>query len=517
MIRTRQQTRSTRRPADNEDNDRLQQAMAPKSRGRLTIPTTKPLSDSLRLPSSSTHVWRTLSKPSRSSLLSLASQWCEKGNLKSCGPYLLGDDQEEKIDEAYAAAESLAEIEGLYNEELPSRKGSKREVVDRILEGDWRHGISMKQLAMAETEYILEHQSANRWTALKLGTLEEEDEEDNDHKTHRHLPRLHAATFVRTLQKEISPVAKAHFYIHQPESLPVTVLRIYLHDTPYNTSSALRTVSTNGTSKKANPSDAPKSIFVLFPSGTPYIYVSLASSGTNLTDPESKSLQKFIVEAIPKALSRPSRRYELQATGMTARSLTALLAHRGAEKTNSAAGGWSIFVTDSKGRNALDFAESKNEAVDDDEDEEANKENMSALPGGKKRPFEHADPTNNSDLQIRKRLKLLAASRFGDYGLPEDGKNLHSFSVRIGDSFDRRPKPRKQANNGLFVEDEPEEGGSWKPDVRISFQGSHVFAGLRLLVAKGVLDGERMPGWMTGEASVSVGMVKQGRIEAPNV
>jgi central kinetochore subunit Mis15/CHL4 len=222
--------------------------MAPKSRGKLTVPTTKPLSDSLRLPSNSPHVWKTLSKLSRASLLSLAAQWCEKENLRSCGPYILGEDNDENdLEAAYAAAESLAEIECLYTEELPSRKGSKREIVDRILEGDWRHGVSMKQLAMAETQYILEHQSANRWTALRLARFGEHTMEDD--KSQCHLPRLHATTFLRSLQKEISPVAKAHFHIHQPDSLTVTVLRIYLHDTTYNTTSALRTVSSNGKSK----------------------------------------------------------------------------------------------------------------------------------------------------------------------------------------------------------------------------------------------------------------------------
>lgn len=488
--------------------------MAPKSRGRLTIPTTKPLPDSLRLPANSPHVWRTLSKLSRSSLLSLASQWCEENNLKTCGPYILGEDDADDLDAAYAAATSLAEVEGLYNEELPARKGSKREVVDRILEGDWRHGISMKQLAMAETQYVLEHQSASRWTALRLAPRQEDDGEHENR--HQHLPRIHAATFVRSLQNEISPVAKTHFYIHEAESLPVTVLRIYLHDTPYNSSSALQTVATNGRSKKVNPSEAPKSIFVLFPAGTPYIYVSLSSSGTNLTDPESKSIQKFIVEAIPRALSRSDRQYELRPTAMTARSLTALLAHRGAERSHSAAGGWSIFVTDSMSRNALDFGDRKHDQNGENEaDEESDKENVAVLSHGKKRPFEHTNLTNNTDAKMRKRLKLLASSRFGDYGLPDDGKNLHSFSVRMSDSFDRRPEAINSTEGVEPGDNEIDEGGSFKPDLRMTFQGSHVFAGLRMLVEKGVVDGSRMPGWMTGEAGVSVGVVKRGRIESP--
>lgn len=460
-------------------------------------------------------MWKTLSKLSRASLLSLAAQWCEEENLRTCGPHILNEDDEDDPEAPYAAAESLAEIEGLYVEDLPSRKGSKREVVDRILEGDWRRGISMRQLAMAESQYILEHQSANRWAALRL-TPYGEDDNEHEESTRHHLPRLHAATFLRSLQKEISPIAKAHFYIHQPSELPVTLLRIYLHDTPYNTTSSLRTSTTTSKTTRKTPSEAPKSIFVLFPTGTPYIYVSLSSSGTHLTDPESKSLLKFIVEAIPKALSCPSQRYELKPTSFTARSLSALLAHRGAERSNAAAGGWSIFVTDSKGRNALDFRDGLDEKTTEDDEQDADKENHLVIRGSKKRPFSHTDPSINNTPQTKKRLKLLASSRFGDYGLLDDGKNLHNFSVRITDPFDRRPKARVSDEEvGLFVQphEGEEEPGGYKPDVKFTFQGSHVFAGLRMLVEKGIIDGSRMAGWMTGEAGVSVGTVREGKIE----
>lgn len=431
----------------------------------------------------------------------MASQWCEKANLKTCAPFILGDGDEEDPEAAYAAAESLAEVEALYAEELPARKRSKREVVDRILEGDWRHGVSMKQLAMAETRFVLENQTTNRWTALRLAPCLADEEPDENAISK--LPRLHAATFLKTLQNEVSPVAKAHYFLHADEDLPLTALRIYLHDTPYNTTTALRTTSTNGRSKRPSTTDAPKSVFVLFPAGTPYLYVSLSASGTHLTDPDSKSLQKFVVEAIPKALSRPGRRYELRPINLSARSLTSLLAHRGAEKSNAAAGGWSIFITDSRGRNALNFAEGDsktNEPGCEDEGEASSTEKVTTL----KRPFSHTDPTSNLSPKSRKRLKALASSRFGDYGLPDDGKNLNSFSVRMTDPFGHRTEARKAADNELFVE----QGNSsrFKPDVRLTFHGAHVFAGLRALVERGVIDGKRMPGWLTGEAGVNVGV-----------
>jgi central kinetochore subunit Mis15/CHL4 len=36
---------------------------------------------------------------------------------------------------------------------------------------------------------------------------------------------------------------------------------------------------------------------------------------------------------------------------------------------------------------------------------------------------------------------------------------------------------------------------------------------VRELVERGIIDGERMPGWMTGEEGISVGVVKDGRIQ----
>lgn len=59
---------------------------------------------------------------------------------------------------------------------------------------------------------------------------------------------------------------------------------------------------------------------------------------------------------------------------------------------------------------------------------------------------------------------------------------------------------------------EPENPSQWRPTVQITFQGNHVFAGIRQLVEAGIVDGERMPGWMTGEDGVTVGVVRHGRI-----
>jgi central kinetochore subunit Mis15/CHL4 len=470
------------------------QSMAPKSRGRLAIPTTRPLPDSLLLPSNNSQVFKTLSRLSRSSLLSLASEWCSPENLESCGPYILGEDEEEEDEEApYEAARSLSAVEGLYSEELPARKGSKREVVDHILEGDWRHGISLRQLAMVESRYILDHPTSTRWTAMRL-SRRGELEDTNSPKDR--LPRFHGQTFLRNLQREIAPISKAHYYLTRPKSLPVTLLRVYLHESPYNTQKSFQAVS----SLHKAGSENGKSVFVIFPHGTPFVYVSVASAGVQLVDTDSRSLQKFAIEAVPKALSRPNERYELRSTHLTARSLTALLAHRGSERTNAVAGGWSIFADDEFSASALDYR--KHELVENEED----KENQEGTKVGNKRLFEHANPTSTMESPTRKRQKLVATGRFGKYGLPDDGKGLNRFDVRINDPFTGPVRPQEDAEDSTEVPDQ------WKPEIRLSFQGTHVFAGVRQLVENGIIDGEKMPGWLTGEGSVSIGVVKDGRL-----
>lgn len=480
--------------------------MAPKSRGRLAIPTTKPFPDSVRLPSSNRHVFKTLSRLSRPSLLSLAAEWCLPENLASCGPYILGEDEEEDEEGAFVAAQSLMEVEERYAEELRARKGSKREVVDYILEGDWRHGISLRQLAMAETQFLLDHPSSSRWTALRLARRGSADEDSTNYKDH--LPRFHGQTFLRALQKEIAPISKAHCYLSCPKSYPITLLRIYLHESPYNTEKSFQAISAFPKSS----SETAKSIFIIIPDGTPFFYVSVASAGTHLVDTDSRSLQQFAIEAIPKAFSRPNERYELRPTFMTARSLTALLAHRGAERTNNVAGGWSIFADDSFSTSALDYRTSNRETTAPlPEDQNENKENLDHAKGTNKRVFQHTDSTATLSPRVKKRLKRIAAGRFGTYGLSSDGKGLNRFDVRIKDAFSG---PSLQSTGGEADDSTEAPVSVWKPEIRLSFQGSHVFAGLRQLVENGVIDGVKMPGWLTGEGSVSIGVVKDGRFQS---
>ncbi|KAF2846357.1 CHL4 family chromosome segregation protein-like protein [Plenodomus tracheiphilus IPT5] len=499
-----------------------------------TAPDYKNIPHSHRLPVSHREVQRTFTKLSRQSLTSLAQQWLSKKNRDFCKPYLLndrridgaGEDDDEDDEELYTPAQSYEALQEIYRE-LAARKGGRREVLDRILEGDWRTGISMYQLATAEIQYLLDHPNALRWTAKRLTRIpnarsavaDMEVTNDSDH-----LPRFQAQTFMSNLARELTPLMKAHYLITRIKTSPMTILRVYIHDSPYSNEASLAADSSSA--------DSAKAVFFIWPNGSPFVYSSLATLTGQVVGDDGRHLRDIVQQAIPRAFSRPSARYQLTTTNFTTKSLDALLTYRGPGKSNAATGGWSIFQDHSFSQNALDFITTLKA-----DEKERNASSKSITNGTKPGPGRPKRPLDDKESPEAKRRKEVAAGRFGSSAKPDDGQGVERVEVRIDDPFPTGPdddtlaqingdtsSPNDQTSNRSrrgrpslldrtaedLEEIQSEEG--WVPSVRVTFQGTHIFAGIRQLAEEGIVDGEQMPGWMTGEAGVTIGSVREGRI-----
>lgn len=174
-----------------------------------------------------------------------------------------------------------------------------------------------------------------------------------------------------------------------------------------------------------------------------------------------------------------------------------MVAMRGGGRTNAAGGAWGAYAEAGKGEARRDtplntVLSAVRQEAEDKENSPVEGQGKAAAMGMKRRREDPAAPE-------AKYRRLVARSRFGDAGMVDDGKGIERLDVRIEDGF--------PAIGGRKGEDE-----EWSPDIRVTFHGSHVFAGIRKLVERGVIDGKRMPGWMTGEEGVSVGVVRDGRI-----
>ena len=179
---------------------------------------------------------------------------------------------------------------------------------------------------------------------------------------------------------------------------------------------------------------------------------------------------------------------------------------RGGTRTNAAGGVWGVYAEDSKSDikkdGPLNIAK---EVLRKDEQAEEEKENEHPLTdvtsktaqltlglGMKRKKEDDSAP----EAKLR---RILASRRFGQSGKHDDGKGIERFDVRIEDAFPH-------------VEGDRNSDETWVPEVRVTFHGGHVFAGLRKLVERGVIEGKGMPGWMTGEEGVSIGVVQKGKI-----
>lgn len=461
----------------------------------LSVPTSSALPHHQRVSASNPGVARILGKLSRPALLSLALDWLEEDNQAFTAPYLAPDDEEQDATDLFPASSSLEELRDIYSD-LQTRRGTRRDLVDRIIEGDWRSGLSLYQLAGADLGYLYSHPLSQKWTALRVVQLSDPSIPNSSAAELPSIPRFHPPTFLQNLQRSVLPDVKAHYQLDRSPDHPVMVLRIFMLDSPYNTSLSL---------SHPHALDAAKTVFVAFPDNSPHIFISLTTTLPSSKDADSgpstadaKSLRRIVLDAIPKAFSRPRARYALQPTNFSARGLGAMCERRGGGRTNAAGAAWSTFAEGKKSRRDTPLNTSlpllsRVEKLQDDEKENDLLQAETSRPGlGTKRKS-----TDESQAEVMQR-KAIAKSRFGLSALPEDGKGIERLDIRIADPF---PHTALERNDD-----------GWAPDVRVTFHGSHVFAGLRRMVERGMVNGKEMPGWMTGEEGVSVGVVEEGRV-----
>lgn len=483
----------------------------------VRAPTTATLPNSLRIPSTTPSLAKTLGKLSRQGLLDLALLWLDDKHITSFPPYLQPDEENAgEYDEAlpYPAAETVEEVRLAY-EDLQERKGGKREVLERILEGDWRHGITLRQLAMADLRYMDDHPASLRWTALELSRIDarkKPTEASTSEDWSSHIPRIQAATFVKALQTEIAPLVKAHYHLARSSALPVTFLRIFVLDTPYQ----------NPRQSPEVFADASRIIYVAFPDSCPYVYTSItASTGSKTAGPttnsiatDPRSLQRLVRDAIPKALSRPQERYTLKATSLAAKNLPTLLALRGPGRSTAANGAFSIFADAAVEGSPLDPRPGNTVPAEEhmrgghkpaagEDKENANStdplpEPVSTGSGATtKRKSGISDSRSLSPTSKKRRLAVDA--RFGTAGSTLAPAPLDRLDIRLLDP----PVSTNEAGD--------DADGPTGSAVSLSFTGSDVIGGIRRLAEVGVVDPERMPPWMTGEEGISMAIVRGGK------
>lgn len=503
----------------------------------FSIPTQGGLPPSLRLSADNPIVYNTLYRLSRSSLLALVLDWLDDKNIAVSQPYLCPTKDlalSSNSSDLYPAVGSVEQLRALYTG-LQDRKGSKREVLNRLLEGDWRHGLTLYQLSMAGLQYLYDHPASEKWMAYRIlpskaaATLDVKGVQDGNRDS-THIPRIHPSTFLERLQSYVLPDAKVHFQLDRPHSLGLVILRIFIIDSPYNTH---LTPSPGRNPSPSSSADASWTLHVAFPDGAPFIYISSVNTAKSSTPSETKNVRQFLFNAIQASLSSQGRRYSLVATNIIARSLDTLTQLRGSGRGNVAGGGWSTY-------SASAVLDTPFETMGLNKPPPTIRLVGAPAPAGKM--------TGVGRYSTSERERLIAKARFGVSGKVSDGKGLERLDIAIQDPYpssfgqastssevmfsrdntafaiQRRPenlpfnRPALSATQHANIRPiqnigtNPRSETLWEPKLKLVFRGPHVFAGVRQLAECGVVDGVRMPGWLTGEDGVTLGIIQSGRI-----
>ena len=554
-------------------------------RTRVAIPAANALKDSDRVPAKSPIVLKALDKVSRAGLFELVQTWLQTDAPTACAP-LLAEDAVVELEGDYAPVETVKELRELY-EKLEVDKTTKSEVVDRVLEGDWRHGISLYQLATVDMQHLAEHPTFLTWKAYKIVLRSIAKASDRPGHKRPRVPQLDTSSMIKSIQPYLAAMARAYCSVANAPSPAVKILRVQIFDTPY---SASRSHS------KFDTTDLPNSsitVYTAIPEKSDHIFMaSKAERGGGLLRTfQPEHVSRIIIDALARGISKQYERYTFKSASLSSKNLEALVAQSTSGSVDALGGGWS-FTNSSFERTPLQLTltlNSKKRKQDEPTTEEAEDPEETAT----SKRHRAGEPLTKS-LQSRARPstekgRAWGTIHFRQTAFPDDGKGLENFSIRIEEPFPlpttgpvyisptddtfskpserfqkERPwsttkkfgpghsptptskalpypknsaersttRPRQYSassppsepntphpTNQIPLESldseppaEPQHEEPFCPMVQISFHGTHVFAGIRTLVEREVIDGKKMPGWMTGSEGVSRGVVKDGKL-----
>ncbi|KIW62359.1 hypothetical protein PV04_10540 [Phialophora macrospora] len=437
---------------------------------------------------------KSLNRLSREAIIDLGLKWLQESRSSSA-PYLqcnrTGFEADEE-DYLHIPAGSIEELRTLYRD-LRNHPGqaTKRDVVDRIIDGDWRRGLSLHQHATIDFAYLEQNDAALKWSALKLVPLktggektpggdDDDDGEQQPAKKKRKLgdgrveptyPHVSPQVFLSALKAEISPLVKAHYHLHRmPPPYSLTILRMWIQP-----NAAFAPSRSKVPRRPKHATDAGRIMYIALPDSCPYVYVSISGSSTssNVRSKESvrdakekvmakvdmAAMKRIVLEAIPKAFSRPHQRWALESTNLVAKSLKTMCELRGNQKPGTGGGTYSFFADCAK---AIDKSPVDVQMTADDPEQQDARQRLVERRFGHTQG-EHYAPLNRVHVRLTNEI-------------PPDGP-----------------------------EDEDEDSSSLKHEITLTFTGNDVFGGLKKLAELGptYMDLDKMPAWMTGELGVS--------------
>lgn len=424
---------------------------------------------------------RSLARLSREKLIELCISWSLSSKTT---PYLAANRdavEAEEEDYLHEPARSRKDLNSVFkaigNAEADFESLSKKDIIDRIIDGDWRRGLSHHQLASIDFANLEENDESLRWTALKLVPFTVDSIEPGERPSKRrktdcaqsntqlpHYPDATPSLFIENLKTHVAPLVKANYQAHRIASLKLNIVRLYI-----SPNTAFAPLSANIPRQGRRLVEANRIMYIALPDSCPYVYVSISGAtkpekrGDKLVIPkvDIAATKRIVLEAIPKALSRPQQRWSIENTQLITKSLKSVSLLRGGGRAGITGGSFANLRARSNVSEEIERKDDRNNFPTDCEDEQAKREKLIEQRFG---PMEGNDHAKLDRVQIKV------------YSLTTSKKVNQKRKIMCDDDDVSTP-------------------------ISITLHGGDVFAGLKqfALLYPECVDVEKMPVALTGE------------------
>lgn len=240
---------------------------------------------------------------------------------------------------------------------------------------------------------------------------------------------------------------------------------IYIQSHPHLALLIIRLILTDGGIKDDLLSPR-RTFFLGIPSSSPFIFHT----------PAVDQLQDIIRQTLSQVFSTPRYPIIVKPTNpaISAKTLQTMMTLCGASRDSSSLGAWRIYA-----KGWVDGSPLAPETIVE----------QAPLPTDEK-----------------SKREILARSRFG-MKLPT--KNV--LDATAEDDGDDIVIPALERVEWKIIHEYPDDSG-FLPSLTMRLEGTNVFHGIYEGIVEGWIDGERIPGWLTGEEGRSEGKIRDGRI-----
>ncbi|CDK26687.1 unnamed protein product [Kuraishia capsulata CBS 1993] len=435
------------------------------------------LSNSYIVPLSSKVIANMLGRLEAGALYELAQLWTK---WHVTYPHLTKELKQNRVTQQEFAKEVWSEIEI-----MKTKKYAKRKLIDRIIAEYWTKGLNALQLAQIEIQGIVDRPSGYSWVSsvakvISDGRPATEDSDD-------FIFSLSSQEFLENLIKSLSSLFLTHIYVSRHPKYPLIMIRIQVFEF---THLSLR----RGNGRGGRPEIySRKPYFLAIPMSSPHV---IHSEGDDL-------VSNIVIQAVEMTLSSTQRQIKLvKSAEPPVRSLDTMHIFKGVSRFSNSLGSWAPYADGTVDLspladpvNHLSLNPSRLASSEDKENDDAyrvRKETAAVRFRGtlgkfeSERMYEHVTP-------IKRKPIVLEGE---DEDMDEAGRKTEYSSIA----------PVQFAEFSVRKREGTEKSATFK----MFLMGNDIFAGMHELAVQGVVDIDRIPGWLTGAEGNTPGVIEDG-------